>query len=58
MSYTRLRAYLEAYGAHPERCGEPPPSPPSGACTSASSPLARYAAIAAENAPEGTHDLH
>jgi transposase len=58
MSYTRLRAYLEAYSAHPERCGEPPPGAPSGACMSASSPLARYAAIAAENAPEGAHDLH
>jgi hypothetical protein len=58
MSYTRLRAYLEAYSAHPERCGEPPPSAPSGAGTSASSPLARYATIAAANAPEGTHDLH
>ena len=28
MSFTRLRAYLEAYSAHPERCAEAPPSAP------------------------------
>lgn len=54
MSYTRLRAYLEADSTHPERCGAPPPSV--AADTGASSPLARYAAIAAQNAPEGAHD--
>ena len=58
MSYTRLRADLEAYSAHPERCAEAPPSAPSDTGAAASSPLARDAAIAAENAPEGAHDLH
>lgn len=58
MSYTRLRAYLEAYSAHPERCAEAPPSAPSDTGASASSPLARYAGIATRNAPEDAHDLH
>ncbi len=58
MSFTRLRAYLDAYSAHPERCAEAPPSAPPDTGASTSSPLARYAGIATRSAPEDAHDLH
>ena len=56
LSFTRLRDYLDAYAAHPERWrpSEPTPSP----TPPTASPLARYAAIAAETATEVRHDVH
>jgi transposase len=59
LSFTRLRDYLDAYSAHPERWIPPAPSaPPTPAPAPTPSPLARYAAIAAETAAEVPHDLH
>lgn len=64
LSATRLRDYLEAYTAHPERGPVPPPTDPPPVRSAANgtgatpSPLARYATIAADNAREVGHDLH
>lgn len=60
MSFTRLREYLAAYAAHPERWSPPEPAstPPAGAPTQTPSPLARYGAIAHARREEDRHDLH
>jgi hypothetical protein len=56
LSFTRLRDYLDAYAAHPERWSPAEPRPsPTGPTPS---PLARYAAIATETATEVRHDIH
>ena len=65
LSATRLRDYLEAYTAHPERFNPPLNIPQDTAPTASEpqashdgpSPLARYATIGADNRVEVNHDL-
>jgi len=60
LSFTRLRDYLDAYAAHPERWTPPEPTTAPAATPPilTPSPPARYAAIAAETATEVRHDVH
>ena len=58
LTATRLREYLDAYAAHPERWRETTSAMTRPCGAAANSPLARYGQVGADHARETCDDLH